>query len=740
MKSKTRANKKKSSIPRPTLNVAAGSTWIQWVVPLLVVFVTCAAFLPALSNDFVNWDDEVALVTNARYRGFGWSELKWMFTSFHMGHYQPLSWLSFALDYSFWGLKPIGFHLTNIILHGINALLVYLVALRLFVLTQPRTVSGSRLGVIAFSCFTALLFSVHPLRVESVAWATQRRDLLSAALLLSTVLLYLTAVGNPTGSAAYKRWMAGAIAAFAASLFSKAAGITFPVVLIVLDIYPLGRLSGFPSKWFDRDQRKVLWEKAPFFLPAVIFGIAALFAQHDFGAMMAIERYGISARIAQGFYGIGFYLLKTVIPVNLSPLYELPVQFNFFDWPFTISGLAVVGISFGLFHLRFRWPAGLASWVIYIIILFPVLGIAQSGPQLVADRYSYLSCLPWALLAGWAISSLWGRYGFEQKRGLFAASLGLGLLTITGLGVLTRAQVQIWHDSEKLWRHVVAVRPDSATAHFGLGVVLSQRGAVDAAEQQYRRSLEINPAFPDAHNNLGLLLVRRGQINEGVRHYEEALRLDPRDKKAYLNLARLAFRQEDLTKALEIWQQVLKIDPADADAHYNLGMIYAKRGDQESSARHYQEAVRLNPGDADAQIQVAELALARQDIKGAIAHLQEGLKYHADAIELRFRLGSLLALSGQLGAAAEQFEIVLRGKPEFAPAHHNLGRVRAAQGDLSQATKHFREAVRLEPGFAAAHESLAMALAEQGNNEEALIHQKIALRLHNYQSKGSGSH
>ncbi|HSE86917.1 MAG TPA: tetratricopeptide repeat protein [Candidatus Binatia bacterium] len=740
MKSNTRANKKKSSKPRPTLNVAVGSAWIQWVVPLLIVLVTCAAFLPALSNDFVNWDDEFALVTNARYRGFGWSELKWMFTSFHMGHYQPLSWLSFALDYSFWGLKPIGFHLTNIILHGINALLVYLVALRLFVLTLPRTLTESRLGVIACSCFTVLLFSVHPLRVESVAWATQRRDLLSAAFLLSTVLLYLNAVGNPTGSAAYKRWMAGAIAAFAASLFSKALGITFPVVLVVLDVYPLGRLSGFPRKWFDRDQRRVLWEKAPFFLLAVIFGIIALFAQHNSGALKAIERYGISARIVQGFYGIGFYLLKTVIPVNLSPLYELPVQFNPFDWPFAISGLAVIAISFGVFLLRFRWPAGLASWVIYITILFPVLGVAQSGPQLVADRYSYLSCLPWALLAGWAISSLWRRYGFEPRRGLFAASLGLGFLTITGLWVLTRAQVQIWHDSEKLWRHVVAVRPESTTGHFNLGLVLSQRGAIDAAEQQYRRSLEINPAVPDAHNNLGLLLVRRGQINEGVRHYEEALRLDPRHKKAYLNLASVALQQEDLTKALEIWQQVLKIDPADADVHYNLGMIYAKRGDQERSARHYQEAARLNPADADAQIQAAELAMARRDIKGAIAHLQEGLKYRADAIELRFKLGSLLALSGQLGAAAEQFEIVLRGKPEFAPAHHNLGRVRAAQGDVRQATKHFREAVRLEPGFAAAHESLAMALAEQGNNEEALIHQKTALRLHNSQSKGSASH
>jgi len=735
MKSNSRTNNKKSSKRPPTRNLRAGRTWVEWLFPTLVAVVTCATFFPALSNDFVNWDDELTLVTNARYRGFSWSELKWMFTTVHMGHYQPLSWLSFALDYSLWGLVPLGFHLTNILLHSINAVLVYFIALRLFDSNLPKTTTDNRLALIAISCFTALLFSLHPLRAESVAWATQRRDVLSACFLLSTILIYLTTVGKPMASGAYKRWMAGAIAAFAASLFAKAAGITFPVVLLVLDIYPLGRLSGFPRKWFDRDQRWVLWEKAPFFLLAVIFGIIALFAQHDASALKAIERYGIASRIAQGFYGVGFYLGKTVIPTNLSPLYELPVQHNALDWPFVVSGLAVIGISFGLFHLRYRWPAGLASWVIYIVILFPVLGIAQSGPQLVADRYSYLSCLPWALLAGSAVSYVWRRYGFDQTPGLFAASFGVGLVTLGGLGVLTWVQVQIWHDSEKLWRHTVAVRPDSATAHYNLGVVFSQRGAIDAAERHYKKSLELNPVAPDAHNNLGLLLVRRGEVDEGVRHYEEALRLNPRHKKAYLNLANVALLQEDLIRALDIYQQVLRIDPADADVHYNLGMIYAKQGDRESSARHYREAARINRGDADAQIQLAELALARRDINGAIAHLQEGLKVSTAASEVRFKLGTLLALSGQLGAAAEQFEIVLRSKPEFAQAHHSLGRVRAAQGDLNQATVHFREAVRLQPEFAAAHESLAMALAELGNQEEASKHQKIASRLFNSQAK-----
>ncbi len=680
-------------------------TVADYAIAILIFWLTTTPFVVALENGFVDWDDEMTLVTNARYRGLGWSQLQWMFSTFHMGHYQPLSWLTFSLDYLFWGLEPFGFHLTSIVLHGFTAVLVYFVTFRLFAITLPSAVTDNKLTTLALCAFVALLFGVHPLRVESVAWVTQRRDVLSAFLLLSTVLFYLIAVGKSMGSAAYKRCMAGAIVAFTASLLSKAAGITFPIVLVVLDVYPLGRLNLSLRAGLDRIQRRILWEKAPFFVLAVVFGIVALFAQHHATALRTIDRYGIGVRIAQGFYGIAFYLWKTVAPTHLAPLYELPVHFNVFDWPYVVSGLLVLGISFLLFYLRGRWPAGLASWVVYVAILLPVLGTAQSGPQLVADRYSYLSCLPWSLLAGWALSRLWQSEQFTRRRGLIAASLGFGFLLIIGLAVLTWNQVRVWHDSEKLWRHAVAMSPDSPTAHYNLGVVYGDRGAIDAAQRQYERSLEINPAAADVLNNL----------------------------------ANLALRQKDLTRAVDFFERVLKIDPADADVHYNLGAIYAKQGNQAGSAAHFQAAARLKPGDPDVQVRLAELALDRRDLKGATTHLQEALKTGADVSQLRFRLGTLLALSGQLNEAADHLEKALQTKPDFAEAHLNLGKVKAAQGDMKKATEHFSEAVRLHPDFAEAHESLAMALAELGRKEEAVKHHQAALRLQNAQTKSASA-
>ncbi len=735
---KTTGNGPPSEQQTATSPTARGGA-IVYMAPLAIFIFTVLAFLPALQNGFVNWDDEMTLVTHARYRGFDWEALQWMFTTFYMGHYQPLTWLTFGLDHFLWGLDPFGFHLTNIVLHGINAVLFYYASVRLLALSAPKVPVTNKVALTAAACISALLFAVHPLRVESVVWASQRRDVLCAFFLLVTILVYVKATSTPRRGAAYRKWMTAALSVYTLSLFSKAAGITLPLVLLVLDVYPLRRLAYDPAKWLEREKRQVFWEKVPFVLLAMIFGIIALIAQRDGAALKSLQQHGIPARLAQAFFGIVFYLWKSIVPLNLSPLYELAAQVDPLDGSFVLSAVVVVAVTLGLVAMRRRWPAGLAVWLVYVAILMPVLGAAQSGPQIAADRYTYLACLGWALLVGAALLHWRPRPIATIASGArFAVMAAAASALLASLGALTWRQAQVWHDSERLWKHAVAATPHSASAHYNLGFVFSQRGEIDAAEEQYRRSIEINPA-PDAHNNLGLILVRRGKLDEATEHYREALRINPLHKNAYSNLAAVSLRRENLEEAMDYYRRVLQIDPADGDAHYQLGEILAKRGDNAGSAKHYQEAARTNPRDVASRVRLAEILVQRRDIKGAIEQLREALRLSPGESDLHFKLGILLALQGQLGEAEEQFQQALRSGPDFAEAHHNLGRIKAARGELKQAIDQFREAIRIQPDYATAHESLAMALAEQGKKDEAAKHYQEAIRLLKTRSKAARS-
>src|SRR5262245_51984023 len=251
--------------PAHGLSMGRAARLASYLIPGLVAVITFIVFSPALRNGFVNWDDLGTLVENQNFRGFTWSHLRWMFTTFHLGHYQPLSWLTFSLDYLLWGMNAFGYHLTNILLHSANAVLFYFVTLRLLAIAAP--ISSAVVLNMAVG-FSALVFAIHPLRVESVAWATERRDVLSGFFLLLTVFTYLKAVGAEMRPSSRRGWMGVSALFYVLSLFSKASGMTLPLVLLVLDVYPLRRLGGGVGKWFGPDARRVWLEKLPFFIAA----------------------------------------------------------------------------------------------------------------------------------------------------------------------------------------------------------------------------------------------------------------------------------------------------------------------------------------------------------------------------------------------------------------------------------------------------------------------------------------
>jgi len=578
-------------------------------IALAVAAFTIAVFLPALRNDFVNWDDYDLLVNNPYYRGLGWQQLAWMFSTFHQGHYQPLSWITLAVDYYLWGLNPVGYHLTNILLHGANAALFFLIAQKL--LSVARSTPATDFGLRAAAGLAALFFAVHPLRVESVAWATERRDVLSGLFFLATVYCYLRAVIDTDDGARQSRgWLGASVLCFACSLLAKASGVTLPLVLLLLDVCPLGRITWLAGRALRTAPRHVWLEKVPFALLALLAGIVAPLAQSDAAAVASLHAHGLAARAAQASYGLVFYLWKTVWPFDLAPLYEVPPRIDPVAWPFLPSAAVVIALSVGLWIFRRRWPAALACWLSYVVIVAPVLGFVQSGRQLVADRYSYLPCLGWALLVGAGWFFLWQRrtvswLGSRKP----AVPVALAAAMVVGLALVTIQQIAIWRDSDTLWNQVISVADrstfKSATAHHMVARLAADRGDLDNALAHLKTSIAIEPNDYAIYTDLGVVLSRRGEPAEAIRALEQALSMKPTLAVSHYNLASALAVQGRLDEAIARLETALKLQPDYPQGYNALGKIYAAKGDLVKAIALFRRALYIRPDFAEAQHNLA---------------------------------------------------------------------------------------------------------------------------------------
>jgi tetratricopeptide (TPR) repeat protein len=498
-----------------------------------VVAATFIAFLPALQNDFVNWDDVDVLLKNPDYRGLGWANLRWMFTTTLMGHYVPLTWLSFALNFVLAGMDPWGYHLGNLLLHAANAGVFYLVARRLLAAGFAGGVAGPDRpgpgdlgdpGLTVGAAFAALAFGVHPLRVESVAWATERRDVLCGLFYLLATLTYLRGVDR--GGPIRTRSWTMSVGTFFLSLLSKAAAMPLPAVLLLLDIYPLRRVRAVG--W-----RRLLVEKLPYLALAGAASVAALIAQSQARALSDYQDYGILPRLAKIGYGLMFYPWKFLWWANLSPFHAVSAAVDPLSARFLLPTVALVLVTGALVALHRRLPAVLAAWVYSALLVLPVSGVAQSGLQLVADRYSYLSGLGFALLPGaglvWVL-----RERHRLKASVVGASLLAAALLLGGLGASAWRQSETWRDTETLWRHALSVDPGSGWAHYYLAYWLYVRERPEEARQEYERALALtdSPTLKAASrrgvaaslNQQAVAAARRAEFHPAVDLLVQALR------------------------------------------------------------------------------------------------------------------------------------------------------------------------------------------------------------------------
>ena len=703
----TRGRPKSQEIDKPsTLAVKGRSSSLgRVVIPVLVFMITVLAFLPTLQNGFVNWDDDSHLLDNPHYRGLGWEQLKWMFTTCHMGSCMPLNYVTYGLDYILWGMNPVGYHLTSLLIHAANAVVFYFLSQRLLSLTVASSVVSSRLPVRLAAGFSALFFSLHPLQVEVVAWAIGREIAIAGFFFILTLLCYLRAAENESVGSSPWGWMVLAWFLYALSLLGKEAALTLPFALLALDVYPLRRLKGAPTEWFQPRVRRIWWEKMPFLLLALAAAVKAVLAKEQSGTIYTLENYGLLPRFAQVLNSLAFYPWKTLVPIGLSPLYPLHPFTGFWNLPLLMSGALVFLLTAALFVVRRRWLAGLTAWVFYGVLLIPVSGVVAFGPYAVADRFSYLPSLGWAVLLGAGLFYCWQLW-VSERVGVRTLVLtqSLAALLLVGLGTLTWYQTQIWRNSETLWRHALALDEESSFAHNNLGLALAERNAFAEAINEFRRAVEIDPAFVEAHTNLGNFVAQRGSPEEAISHLQQALAIDPTFANAHNTLGNILASRGETEKAIEHFRKALQTNPKSAMAYYNLGRVLAKRGDLEEAIEAYRKAIEINSLDPDAHN----------------------------------NLGLLLASRGNVDQAIEQFREALRVNPRYAKAYFNLGKIFVQQERFEDAVQNFQHALRIEPTVVEIHENLARTLARQGKKQEAVQHYEEALRLSKSRSNDGG--
>jgi tetratricopeptide (TPR) repeat protein len=660
----------------------ARSRFPVWLLAAVLALVTIALYWPATGYDFVSYDDPDFITTNPHVQaGLTWEGVKWAFLNTQQATYwAPLMWLSHMLACQFFGLNPWGQNLVNVLLHAANTALVFLVFWKLT-------------GATWRSAILAALFALHPLRVESVAWVTERKDVLSAFFFMLTVWAYARYAEVPSPKSNVQSPETGkqgsdsrftqratrntqhallfyllSLFFFALGLMSKPMLVTLPCVLLLLDYWPLERFKAI-SAW------RLVREKIPFFALSAATSVLTFVVQKRGGVLEASEYLPLGARAGNALISYWRYLEKLFWPANLAVFYPHPER-----WPaeqVLLAGLSIVGISVLLFVKRRRYPSLLMGWLWFGGTLVPAIGLIQSGSQAMADRFTYVPSL------GVLILAIWGAY--ELTRGRHYPMLALAVVDSVAIILcmaLTRQQLEHWQDSEHLFRHALEVTENNYIARSGLGTALVEKGQFDEAISQFQESLRLKPDSTDAHYNLGNALYRKGQFDEAISEYQESLRLKPDSMDAHCGLGNALDSKGQLGQAISQFQEVIRLHPDYALAHNNLGFALLRQGQIEEAIGQYQEAIRLKPN----------YALARNN------------------------LGNALYRKGRDDEAISQYQEVLRLEPGYAETHNDLGLALYRKGRAGQAISQFQEALRLKPDLAAARKNLDYALAAKAGS------------------------
>jgi tetratricopeptide (TPR) repeat protein len=715
-------------------------TWKMLLVAVVLVVATTGVYWGVYRSDFVDFDDQMFITQNDFVKaGLSYEGFKWAFVEIYRDYWHPVTWLSHMLDVEMFGLWAGGHHLVNLSLHLLNTLLLF---------GSLRYMTG-RLWT---SAFVAGLFALHPLHVESVAWAAERKDVLSAFFWFAILWAYAYYANNLS----MRRYLYVVIL-FAFGLMSKPMVVTLPVVLFLLDYWPLERFRIYGLRITAAEGlslRRLAVEKIPLLAMSAAVMVVTIAGQSK-TAMVKLESLDLPARLANVVVSYWWYISKMAWPTDLNVFYfswHIPSGSELFV---PLALLTVITIVAVVTHNSHKYAV--AGWLWYLITLVPVIGLVQVGGQTHADRYTYIPLVGLFIVIGWAAGDL------VSHRPLLRSSVAaIAVVVLIAFGAVTHRTVGYWKDSVTLFGRAIAVSPDNSFMHSSLGTVLGSMGRLEEAEAELREALRLSPDSKYALCGMGYLMRQKGKTGESLAYYRKALSLNPRSHDAYLGaglvlceLGRYDQAQENLNKALvfkpgwpeafcglgtvmrkkgqfmeavSFYEKALQANPMIPDAWSDIGMLFYNVGRHDDAIKSFRKAIKLNPKMARAFM---GLGMALNEVgnpEEALAACRRAIELAPKMVEAHLTMGAILSKKADYVGAAAEYRQSLDIQPDFF-AWNNLGDAQLQMKQFGEAEKSFRQAMTFNADNAIVRYNLGMALAELGRKKEALeeIEKSLAL-------------
>jgi tetratricopeptide (TPR) repeat protein len=582
-----------------------------------VAVTTFLVYLASLQNDFIaEWDDGEYVLNNPHIRSINPAFLRWAFFDFYASNWHPLTWMSHALDYAIWGLNPLGHHLTSIMLHAINAFLVVVLIMRLQEIAKGTAPGGlesslpDERGMLITAGVTGLLFGLHPVHVESVAWVAERKDLLCALFFLLSIMAYLRYAGSrepgarsqesessmddegtPPDPGGEKRWYTFSLGLFVLALMSKPMAVSLPVVLLILDWYPFRRLHSGPTA------RTALVEKLPFITLSLISSVLTVLAQRAWGAIVEIQMIPLSSRLLVAAHSLLVYLWKMAVPWDLVPYYPYPRNISLASLEFPFAAALVIGITIFCIMVAKRHKLGLTAWGYYVVTLLPVIGIVQVGHQSMADRYTYLPSPAPFLVMGSLIALIRQYLKTLKKWTLIGGNVCavVAIFTVFSLSYLTYKQIGIWRSSLSLWSYVIEMESTEVPiAYLHRGLAFGKLGQFENAIKDYDMAIALNSSYYQAYNNRGVVLEKLGQFENAIKDYNMAIALNSSYYQAYNNRGMVLEKLGQLENAIKDYNMAITLNPSNYEAYDNLGVLYGNAGLIDKAIETFNKSLAVN--------------------------------------------------------------------------------------------------------------------------------------------------
>ncbi len=651
-----------------------------------IAFLTFIVYFPALRNEFVYWDDNRYIFENLNIRSFDAGFFRWAFLEFHVSNWHPLTWISHALDYALWGLNSLGHHLTNIVLHSVNTALVVMLALKLLEFVRERSAqkgTGSFLNnrtILIAAGTTGLLFGIHPVHVESVAWVSERKDLLCALFFLLSIMAYVKYAGDQgsggrgqgaeggNSKASLKKAFTNrhfllGLGFFILALLSKPMAVTLPVVLLILDWHPFERIWSLRTAWAS------ILEKLPFIILGLVSSIITISAQGAGKAFQTLDFVPLPVRALVATKSLVAYLGKMLLPLNLLPFYPYPKDVSLFSFEYLSAIGLVIGVTAACVVLARKQKLWLSVWGYYVVTLIPVLGIVQVGGQSMADRYTYLPSLGFFLTVGLGVAWVAEKVSPGEKQGLTLGGSGIfiALLLVVSLSSLTIRQINVWRDSFSLWTFVIEQGSEKIPmAYVNRGAAFQKTGLLDKAVADYEAALNLDPTDYRAYISLGAVFEQMGRLDRALEADEKAIALNPSSHEAFRNRGVLLEKAGRFDEAIADYTKAIILQPTYFEAYNNRGLTYAKTGRFPEAIADYSDSIAINPRHFN-------------------AYLNRGVAF---------------TLTGQHDRALEDFNRAISLGQDDAAAYYNRGMLYRRIGNNEFALSDVRKACELGNGRA----------------------------------------